>query len=214
MNDDEVLSAVRNTLSDVQMDRPVEAIEERGRTRRRNRNLTGVVAGGGLAVAAALALVLPTVFHKAGAAPATSEPLAGGGAAPVSAPAMEPAAFTLATQADGSVKLTLKPNKLLNPAALEKALAGAGIPAVVKAGVLCEPKGATLPEAKEVFGVETTKGTGAGSPEYDLVIKAAKMPKNSEIYFSVFALQKGEGYAKFGKFLVTKGAPMACRTIG
>jgi|SRR5882724_2328565 len=212
MNDDEVLSTVRNTLSDVQMDRPVEAIEERGRARRRNRNLTGVVAGGGLAVAAALAVALPIAGHQSGKAPTTSEPLAGGGAT-ISAPAMVPAAFTLAKQTDGSVKLTLKPSKLLNPAALEKALAGAGIPAVVKAGVLCKPKGTELPEAKEVFGVQTT-GTSDGSPEYDLVIKAAKMPQNSEVYFSVFALQKGEGYAKFGKSLVTKGAPMACRTIG
>lgn len=213
MNDDEVLSAVKNTLSDVQMDRPVEAIEDRGRARRRNRNLTGAVAGGGLVVAAALAVILPMSSHQPATTPAASGPLTGGGAT-ASAPAMEPAAFTVAAQRDGSVKLTLKPNKLLDPSALEKALAGAGIPAVVKAGVLCKPKGAELPEAKEVFGVETTIGTGAGSPEYDLVIKAAKMPKNSEVYFSVFAIQKGQGYAKFGKFLVTNGAPMACRTIG
>lgn len=59
MNDDEVWDAVKQTLSDVQMDRPVEAIEQRGRERRRNRALFGVAAGGGLAAVAAFALVLP-----------------------------------------------------------------------------------------------------------------------------------------------------------
>jgi hypothetical protein len=213
MNDDEVLSAVKNTLSDVQMDRPVEAIEERGRARRRNRTLTGAVVGGGLAVAAALAVVLPMASHQSGTTTTASEPLVGSGAT-VNAPAMAPAAFTLVKQANGSVKLTLNPKKLLDPAALEKALAGAGIPAVVKSGVLCKPKGTELPEAKEVFGIDKTAGTSEGSPEYHLVINAAKMPDNSEAYFSVFAIQKGDDYNKFSKFLVTKGAPMACRSIG
>lgn len=59
MNDDEVLDAVKQTLSDVRMDRPVEAIERRGRTRRRNRTLIGAAAGGGLAAVAALVVILP-----------------------------------------------------------------------------------------------------------------------------------------------------------
>lgn len=66
MNDDEVWDAVKQTLSDVQMDRPVEAIERRGRERRRNRTLIGVAAGGGLAAVAALALVLPMALQSGG----------------------------------------------------------------------------------------------------------------------------------------------------
>ncbi|BCJ68551.1 hypothetical protein [Polymorphospora rubra] len=59
MNDDEVWDAVKQTLSDVRMDRPVEAIEQRGRARRRKRHVFGVAAGGGVAAVAALALALP-----------------------------------------------------------------------------------------------------------------------------------------------------------
>lgn len=210
MNDDEVLNAVKQTLSDVQMDRPVEAIEERGRARRRNRNLFGAVAGGGLAAVAALAVAFSG--GQSGTTPATNQPLAEGGATTTTAPAMETVGFTLATQADGAVKVSLDPAKLLNPAGLEKALAAAGVPAVVKKGELCEPKGAELPETDEVFSVKQVV-TG-GNSRYDLIIDAAAMPKGSEVYFSVFAIEKGGDYAKFGKALVSKGAAMSCRTIG
>ncbi|TCB97272.1 hypothetical protein E0H26_13480 [Micromonospora zingiberis] len=73
MNDDEVWDAVKQTLSDVQMDRPVEAIEQRGRARRRKRHVIGVAAGGGVAAVAALALVLPMAIGS-GTAPAPTGP--------------------------------------------------------------------------------------------------------------------------------------------
>ncbi|BCY15508.1 hypothetical protein [Actinoplanes sp. L3-i22] len=210
MNDDEVLNAVKQTLSDVQMDRPVEAIEERGRTRRRNRNLFGAVAGGGLAAVAALAVAF-SGGQSGTTTPTTTQPLADGGTA-TSAPAMETVGFTLAKATDGSVKVTLDPKKLLDPTVLEKALAGAGIPAVVKSGVLCEPKGAELPESDKVFQVKQVL-TG-GSSRYDLVINPTVMPKGSEVYFSVFSVTGSGDFNKFGKSLVTKGAPMNCRKIG
>ncbi|WP_433531035.1 hypothetical protein ACQPYA_02605 [Micromonospora sp. CA-263727] len=73
MNDDEVWYAVKQTLSDAQMDRPVEAIEQRGRARRRKRHVFGMAAGGGLAAVAALALALP-VATGSGPAPAPTGP--------------------------------------------------------------------------------------------------------------------------------------------
>ncbi|MCZ7423610.1 hypothetical protein O7605_29300 [Verrucosispora sp. WMMA2121] len=76
MNDDEVWDAVKQTLSDVQMDRPVEAIEQRGRARRRKRHVLGLAAGGGVAAVAALALALPF-----GTAPAPTGPDSQAGAA-------------------------------------------------------------------------------------------------------------------------------------
>jgi len=172
MEDDEVLTAVKQTLADVQMDRPLEAIEQRGRARRRNRGLIGAVAGGGLA--AALALALPIASHHNGTAPAPSGPVAAGTTAGTTAPVQQ-VAFTVAKQVDGSVELTLDPKKILNPDALQKALADAGIPAVVKAGVLCTPKGKELPESKEVFRVKRVTAPD-GSTFYDLVITPTKMP--------------------------------------
>ncbi|MBE1488245.1 hypothetical protein [Plantactinospora soyae] len=73
MNDDEVWDAVKQTLSDVQMDRPVEAIEQRGRARRRKRHVFGVAAGGVVAAVAALALALPMATGS-GTAPAPTGP--------------------------------------------------------------------------------------------------------------------------------------------
>jgi hypothetical protein len=48
------------------------------------------------------------------------------------------------------------------------------------------------------------------------LLQGSSLPFGSHrtVYFSVFAVHKGEGYAKFGKSLVMKGAPMKCRTIG
>jgi hypothetical protein len=192
-------------------DRPIEAIEQRGRARRRNRGLFGVVAGGGLAAVAALALAVPMVSHHSGTVPAESGPVAGASTAG-DTPAAQQAAFTVATQADGSVELTLDPKKILNPDALQKALADAGIPAVVKAGVLCTPKGKELPESKEVFRVKRVTAPD-GSTFYDLIITPSKMPQNSVIYFSVFAVNKVSGYAKAAWPLVSKDDPMNCRPI-
>ncbi|MFF0151871.1 hypothetical protein [Micromonospora sp. NPDC005203] len=81
MNDNEVWDAVKQTLSDVQMDRPVEAIEQRGRARRRNRQVLGLAAGGGVAAVAALALALPMATGS-GTAPAPTGTNSHAGAAP------------------------------------------------------------------------------------------------------------------------------------
>ncbi|MFB9448330.1 SigE family RNA polymerase sigma factor [Dactylosporangium vinaceum] len=113
--------------------------------------------------------------------------------------------------ADGSVELTLDYRKILDPATLEKALAGAGIPAVVKADVLCTPQGNELPETRQVFVVK--KVVEDESSRYDLVINPSKMPAGSIVYFSVFPIHKGDGYAKAAQFLVPKDAQMNCRTV-
>ncbi|MEU5780332.1 hypothetical protein [Micromonospora lupini] len=212
MDEDEVLNAMRRTLSDVRMDRPVEVIEERGRARRRHRGVLGLAAGGGLAAVAALALALPIGAGPSGSAPA------GGAAAPAAeqaAPAMEPAAFSVAKLADGSVQLRLKSKQVINPEALEKALADAGVPTAVKAGVLCTPEDMELPQIKDVLTFDRIDGANEdgvyGDSEW--VIAPAKMPKGSILHFSVFPVHKGEGYAKVAWALVPKGAPMNCRSV-
>jgi hypothetical protein len=73
MSDDEVWNAVKQTLSDVRMDRPVEAIEQRGRARQHRRRVLGIAAGGGVAAVTALALVLPMATGS-GTAPGPTGP--------------------------------------------------------------------------------------------------------------------------------------------
>ncbi|MGC4819257.1 hypothetical protein [Micromonospora sp. DT63] len=218
MNEDEVLNAMRKTLSGVRMDRPVEAIEARGHARRRNRGVLGVAAGGGLAALAAIALAVPLGFGSSGSSTAGST-AAGGTAASagdaVTAPAMEPAAFSVVKKADGSVQLRLRSKQVINPDALEKALADAGVPSVVKADLLCTPKGAELPQIKEVLTFDRIPGANEdgvfGDSEW--VIAPSKMPKGSILHFSVFPVHKGAGYEKVAWALVPKDAPMNCRSL-
>ena len=213
MRDEELLDVMKRTLSDARMDRPVEAIEQRGRALRRRRGLLGVVSGGGLAAVAALALALAMASHQSGTAPAENGPVAGGSTAG-GAPAMEQAAFTVVKQTNGSVDLTLNYKVILNPEALQKALIDAGIPAVVKADVHCTPKGKQLPEYNEVFPAVAPDKSAAVYP-HGLVIAVvpAKMPKNSVVYFSVFKVPTpNKGYPDVDKYLVSKDAPMDCRS--
>ncbi|MFI6261372.1 hypothetical protein [Micromonospora sp. NPDC051006] len=209
MRDDEVLDAVKQTLSDVQMDRPVGAIERRGRARRRNRSLG--LAGGGLAAVAALALAVPMATQQLDAAPTGDGPAAGGTTTDATT-AMAPVAFTLTKQADSTVKLTLNYKQVLDPAALQSALTDAGVPAEVKAHALCVPKGKELPRADQVYRTEKVNWPDGSPKQYDLVVAPAKMPKNSRIYFSVFSVRGAEEFDKAAHFLVSDGAPMSCRS--
>jgi hypothetical protein len=197
MSDEEVLDAVKQTLSGVRMDRPIEAIERRGRARRRKRNLFGLAAGGGAAAVAALALAMPMAAQQPG--PTTAAP--------------QPAPFTLVKMSDSTVKLTLHYEQILDPTALDKALGDAGIPAVVKVNALCVPKGKQLPGANQVAWTERVDWPDGSPKEYTLVIAPDKMPKNSRIYFSVFAVRPGGGFAKAAHFLVSKNDPMICRRV-
>ncbi|MBT0769871.1 hypothetical protein KIH74_13120 [Kineosporia sp. J2-2] len=211
MNDDDVVDEMREALSDVRMHRPVELIVKRGRARRRHRTLLGTAVGG-LAGAAALALAVPAITGSGNGngqssaqagAPATAEPL----------PSLTQTAFTLVRQGDGAVKLTLDPDQLLEPSALEKALKQAGVEATVRTGAFCEPKKGELPQAADVFGVGARPGDSGESREYDLVIDAAEMPADSQVYISVFPVTPGDGYAKTAQYLVARDAAMSCRSM-
>ena len=216
MRDDELLNVMKQTLSDTRMDRPVEAIEQRGRALRRQRRLLAATAGGGLAAVAALALALPMASHQPGTPPDGTGPVAGASTTG-DAPAMEQVAFTIVKQANGSVELTLTAKVLLDPEALQKALTDAGIPAVVKAGVHCTPKGKQLPQYNEVFPPVTSERPASVYPNGLIIaIAPAKMPKNSVVYFSVYPASKGipsKGYPVVDEYLVSKDAPMDCRSV-
>ncbi|GIF70308.1 hypothetical protein Ais01nite_83430 [Asanoa ishikariensis] len=193
-----MLDAVKQTLSGVRMDRPIDTIERRGRVRRRRRKLLGLAAGGGLAVLAALALALPTATNRPGTFP-------GGG------PSLSPAAFSLVRQQDQTVKLTLNYEQILDPVALEDALADAGIPAVVKTQALCFPAKKELPSARRVFRTEQVSWPDGSAKETALVIDPAMMPKHSLIYFSILKLPPDDKFGKVARVLVADDDPMVCR---
>jgi hypothetical protein len=120
MNED-VLDTVRAGLADVRMDTPVEAIVAAGRARRRRR--VSAVTAAGVAVATGLALGVPALNHNGTAPPSGGVQLA---------------AFSLVSNPNGTATLTLTKGATLNPATLGSALAGAGVPAIVRVGTFCD----------------------------------------------------------------------------
>jgi hypothetical protein len=115
MNDDELMTAVREPLADVHLTTPLDEITRRGKTlrnRRRLRGVTGVTAVAG-AIAVAAALLVP------------------GGTS-------TPPPWTVTKVSDDTIKVTI--NDLKDPEGLEQELRADGIPARVEFGVTRPPR--------------------------------------------------------------------------
>ena len=93
--------------------------------RRGNRRLAAGPTAAATGAALVLGLCLSGVFSSASSQPAHN------GAQ------VHLAAFSLTSNRNGTVTLTLRPNVPLNPSAIQHALAQHGIPAVVKVGSYC-----------------------------------------------------------------------------
>jgi len=112
MNDDELITALREQRDKVPMNTPVEQIISRGRAVRARRRVPGVAAALGAAAAVA--------FAVSAALPASH---------PASGPGAQLAAWTVASQADGSIRVTIR--ELRDPAGLQRRLRADGVPASV-----------------------------------------------------------------------------------
>ena len=128
MRDEDVLNAVSDGLSGLDMQRPAEEIVAAGNARRRRR--AGVVTMAAVALAG-LAVGVPSLAGSGpGATPTAQRPAA---TTPV-----HPAAFSLVSNPNGTVALTLSRKQLADPDALRKALADAGVRAKVTTdGTMC-----------------------------------------------------------------------------
>ena len=138
MSDHEILRAAADSLSGLSIARPpdLESIMARGRARRarRARHLTA---------AASLSAARRRRQHRRGPRPdQRTQP--GPGSGPVPAPLPPPdtgpirtAAFTLASNPDGTATLTINAGELLDTAALQRDLTQYGIPAKVTSGRFC-----------------------------------------------------------------------------
>jgi hypothetical protein len=76
------------------------------------------------------------------------------------------------------------------------------------------PKGKQLSGASQVSWTERVNWPDGSPKEYTLVIAPDKMPKNSRIVFSIFAVQPSGEFAKAAHFLVSKDDPMTCSRVG
>ena len=190
MNDDDVLAAMRSSLTsvkdslaDVHMEQPPEAITARARARRLRRGLSGVGAGG-LALAIGLALALS------------------GGPSAARAVHVNLDAWSVNTTPAGLVDVTIR--ELTDPARLRQALADAGVPAMLTFGKVCTATSGDLPQLPQVLHKEK------GGDGVLLTINPAAMPPGSELVIGVVAEGPQRGLAA-GFGLITDGSPLACQ---
>ncbi len=167
MNDDDVITAVRNQRDKVRSRTPVDQVISRGRAVRARRRLPA--AASGLAVAATVAVVLGLGLSGAfGPAPAR-----GTGT-------IRTAAFTIVKHANGTATLTIDPKVLLDPSTLQSDLQHDGIAAIVTVGSFCSshPIPAGFTQVVSVTGGAVT-------------INPAAMPAGTELSFGNFQLPGG-----------------------
>ena len=115
MNDDELITAVRDSFTDIHSSTPAEQIVSRSRTIRAHRRIPGLAAGMGVVAAAVLAVTALLPGHSA-----------------TPQPGIRLTAWTVVKHADGTVYVRI--NQLRDPAGLQRKLRADGIPASVVFG--------------------------------------------------------------------------------
>jgi hypothetical protein len=218
MNDDDMLSLVRDRmtrarddLGSVHMEQPASAVLHRARSRRMRHRLYGAAAGTGV-LGVALAVGLGAV-STGGTAAGTAGAVAAG--SPSSAPGASAAqavhvnldAWSVNTAANGTVELTIK--QLRDKAELEKALAAAGIPAVVSFGEGCQAADGSNPSViRKVLGISNGQGvTSSGG----ITIHPAAIPSGDELAIDTYGANgKESGPFLFAVGLVPQGAAVTC----
>jgi hypothetical protein len=190
MNDDDMLAAtrssltsVKDSLTEVHMDRPPEAITARARARRLRRGLPGAGAAG-------LALTL-----------SSGHPAASGGPPAARTVHVNLAAWSVNTTPSGQVNVTIR--ELKDPARLSKTLADAGVPVMLTSGRVCD----TGYQAQLSRVVHKLGGSG----DVVLTINPAAMPAGTKVVIGIGTFRKGSEHflaAAFG--LIKDGSPLAC----
>jgi hypothetical protein len=113
MNDDELITAVRESVTGVHMNIPADQIVSRSRAIRARRRIPGLAGALAAATAAALAVTaLLPASHQASPQPGA-----------------QLAAWTVVKQADGTIYVTIR--QLRDPAGLQRRLRVDGVPATV-----------------------------------------------------------------------------------
>ena len=185
MNDNDVLWKIRDSVSGVHMDMPVDAIVARGRARRRRR-LSGL-AGAAAAAGVALTLGLTGMMSSGNSPPAATSRSA------------QLAAFTVVSGPDGTSTLTLRKGKQyrLDPGALRQALAQHGIPALVTVGSMCDSAQAPAGLDQVLSTRRLADGTVVTT------FNPAAMPAGSKLSIGYFPT-----HTKFA--LIEDDAPLTC----
>ena len=190
VNDNDVFGALRDGLSRLRVPQPppLEAIVARGRARRRRSGLAGM----GLA-AVGLAIALPVI---AASVSTPASPVATHlrlGTRPVH---VNLAAYSVDSNANGTVTVALATKQTFDPGRLRQILAQAGVAAVVNVGAFCQtpvqPPGFTQVVSSSGPGwtsrsaANASGGPGAQARVTAMVIKPSAMPKRAELSIGYF----------------------------
>jgi hypothetical protein len=182
------LTAARDSLGHVRMDRTALSIRATA-TRRRLRNRLAATGTGAAVLAVGLGFTL-TAGH------------------PASRPAQEPAvrvnlaAWSVHKNADGTVTLTID-EMFRQPEKLRQALASAGVPAVVLVNKTCAGGDRYARDLDKIITIPDGR-----KPVY--VIKPSAIPADTELVFTESWDPRGFGAGGFA--LYRRGAALQCQT--
>jgi len=189
MNDDELITILREQRDKVPMNTPVEQIISRGRAVRARRRVPAVA--GALGAAAAVA------FAVSAALPASH---------PASGPRPQLAAWTVDRQADGSIRVTIR--ELRDPAGLQRTLRADGVPVSVtftdQRNPACQgyPGGGSQSQRRHLLGSVATPAGGRNV----MVIHPSALPSGAGLQIdALFQHYPGPG----GSFQVGVGLVQA-----
>jgi len=196
MNDDDVLAAMRCTLTrvkdsltDVHMDKPPYAIMAQARGRRMRRTMPAVGAGGA-ALGIGLALALS-------GSPPTARSVH-----------VNLDAWSVNTTSSGKIDVTIR--QLRDPAGLSRTLANAGVPVKLTFGRVCTSESASMERELEA-ALHKLPGRG----EVMLVINPAAIPAGSELVIGIGALSDGHKQGPVAAFgLMKVGSQLHCQAAG
>jgi hypothetical protein len=188
MNDDELITVLREQRGKVVMTTPVEQIISRGRAVRVRRRVPGVAAAVGATAVAAVAVgVALPASHPAVRLPAVRPPAASESARP---PSVRLAAWTVTRQAGGSIKVTFR--QATDPAGLQQTLRADGVPVSVtftgQQNAACQPYHVSASQAFWPYGSRPGPLDGSGfinHPErayttpYAFVIDPSALPSGA-----------------------------------
>jgi hypothetical protein len=180
MNDDELITAVLESVADVHTTTPVEQVLRRGRAVRARRRIPSLAAA--LAAAAGAAVAVGALLPASH--PASHLPRA------------QLTAWTVAKQSGGYISITIR--ELYNPAGLQRELRADGVPANVTfhGGHMpssCRPYRASRPLVSKVF-----PWSQLGAPPAVIVIRPSALPTGAGVYLNDSSNPYGYVSIEFG----------------
>jgi hypothetical protein len=184
---EKTLSALRRSVTTMELPPPpsAERIIARGQTRRHRRWSAGALTAAAAAIAAA-AITVPGHAH-----PGTLKL----GSKQVN---VELAGYSINSNTNGTVTITVTDEQSMNPAYMQRVLAQAGVPAVIRVGSFCSTS--TQPP-----GYSQVVSDGQKLQENVMVITPSAMPQDAELSIGYFP-----DHVAFT--LVSAGQPLTCVT--